>query len=89
MLISGVTGRRVKRRSITFPDEEKKRQDEISVSHGGEYEDDRLLSSDAALCSLAIDLIMEAADTSETSVNFYQITRRSNPPQNPLIAVRS
>jgi hypothetical protein len=27
----------------------------------------------------AIDLMMEAANTSETSVNFYQTTRRNNP----------
>jgi hypothetical protein len=32
-----------------------------------------------ALCSLAIILMMEAASTSETSVNFYQTTRRNNP----------
>jgi hypothetical protein len=32
-----------------------------------------------APCSLAIDLMMEAARTSETLVNFYQTTRRYNP----------
>jgi hypothetical protein len=36
---------------------------EISCYHDGEYEDD----------------MMEAASTSETSVNFYQTTRPNNP----------
>jgi hypothetical protein len=40
--------------------------------------------SDVAPCSLVevyrlIALMMEAASTSETSVNFYQTTRRKNP----------
>jgi hypothetical protein len=30
------------------------------------------------------DLIMEAASTSETSVNFYQTTRRNNPEDSQL-----
>jgi hypothetical protein len=32
-----------------------------------------------APCSLVIALMTEAARTSETSVNFYQTTRRNNP----------
>jgi hypothetical protein len=40
---------------------------------------------DVALCSLAmIALMMEAASTSETSVNFYQTTRRNIPEDNHL-----
>jgi hypothetical protein len=31
------------------------------------------------MISLLITLIMEAASTSETSVNFYQTTQRNNP----------
>jgi hypothetical protein len=31
-----------------------------------------------------IALMMEAASTSETSVNFYQITRRNNPEDSHL-----
>jgi hypothetical protein len=42
-----------------------------SGSHGGEYEDGCLLTM--------IALMMEAASTSETSVIFYQTTRRNNP----------
>jgi hypothetical protein len=49
---------------------------EISVSHGGEYEDVCLLDCCA--------LMMEAASTSETSVNFYQATRRNNPEDSHL-----
>jgi hypothetical protein len=37
-----------------------------------------------APCSLAITLLMEAARTSETSVNFYQTTRRYNPEDSHL-----
>jgi hypothetical protein len=38
-----------------------------------------------APCSLAmIALIVEATKTSETSVNFYQTTRRNNPEGNHL-----
>jgi hypothetical protein len=33
-------------------------------------------------------LMMEAASTSETSVNFYQTTRRLNPEDSPLHAPR-
>jgi hypothetical protein len=47
---------------------------DISDSHSGEYEDGCLLSND----SWVIALMMEAASTSETSVNFYQTTRRNN-----------
>jgi hypothetical protein len=42
---------------------------EISGSHGGEYEDD---------CLLGV-LLMEAVNTSETSVNFYESSWRSVP----------
>jgi hypothetical protein len=48
----------------------------ISGSHGGDYEDGCLLGCCAVM--------MEAASTSETSVNFYQTTRRSNPEDNHL-----
>jgi hypothetical protein len=44
---------------------------EISGSYGGEYEDECLLE-----CCV---LMMEAASTSETSVNFYQTTQRNIP----------
>jgi hypothetical protein len=37
-----------------------------------------------APCSLAIALMMEAARTSETLVNFYQTTRRYNPEDSHL-----
>jgi hypothetical protein len=37
-----------------------------------------------AQCSLMIALMMEAASTSETSVNFYQTTRRSIPEDSHL-----
>jgi hypothetical protein len=30
-------------------------------------------------CAVTIALMMEAASTSETSVNFYQTTQRNNP----------
>jgi hypothetical protein len=56
---------------------------EMSGSHGYEYED--IGFWDVALCSLVevyrrlIALMMEAASTSETSVNFYQTTRRNIP----------
>jgi hypothetical protein len=43
----------------------------ILGSHGGDYEDGCLLG-----CSTPM---MEAAQTSETSVNSYQSTRRYNP----------
>jgi hypothetical protein len=43
--------------------------------HGGEYEDD---------CLLGCALMMEAASTSETSVNFYQTTQRNNPKDSHL-----
>jgi hypothetical protein len=45
-------------------------------SHGGEYEDGCLLGR--------IALMMEAARTFETLVNFYQTTRRYNPEDNHL-----
>jgi hypothetical protein len=35
-------------------------------------------------CGLLIALMMEAASTSETSVNFYQITRHNNPEDSHL-----
>jgi hypothetical protein len=40
-----------------------------------------------APCSLAIALMMEAARTSETLVNFYQTTRRYNPEDNHLLSL--
>jgi hypothetical protein len=40
-----------------------------------------------APCSLVITLMMEAASTSETSVNFYQTTRRINPEVSHLITL--
>jgi hypothetical protein len=43
----------------------------MSGSHGGEYEDDRLLGCCA--------MMVETVGTFETSVNFYKITRRSIP----------
>jgi hypothetical protein len=48
---------------------------EISGSHGGEYENVCLVGR----CALRNALMMEAAITYETSVNFYQTTRRNNP----------
>jgi hypothetical protein len=45
---------------------------EISGSDGGEYEDGCLLGD-------LIALMMEAASTYETSLNFYQTTRHNNP----------
>jgi hypothetical protein len=52
----------------------------ISGSHGGEYEDVFWV---VAPCR-AIALMMEAASTSETSVNVYQTTRRNNPEDSHL-----
>jgi hypothetical protein len=40
---------------------------DISVSHGGEYDNDSLTG-----CCHAIALMMEAVSTAETSVNFYE-----------------
>jgi hypothetical protein len=40
-----------------------------------------------APCSLAIALMMEAASTSETSANFNQTTRRSNPEDSHINAI--
>jgi hypothetical protein len=45
---------------------------EISGSHSGKYEDSCLLGC-------CITMMMEAASTSEMSVNFYQTTWRNNP----------
>jgi hypothetical protein len=55
----------------------------ISGSHGGEYEDDRLLGF-CAVHSLVenyrlIALMMEAVSTSETSANFYETIRCNIP----------
>jgi hypothetical protein len=36
------------------------------------------------MCGLLIALMMEAASTSEMSVNFYQTTRRYNPEDSHL-----
>jgi hypothetical protein len=44
----------------------------------------RWLSSGLLPCSLAIALMMEAANTSETLVNFCQTTRRNNPEDSHL-----
>jgi hypothetical protein len=38
----------------------------------------------AASMIMVISLIMEAANTSETSANFYQTTRRNNPEDSQL-----
>jgi hypothetical protein len=38
---------------------------------------------------MAIALMMEAANTSETSVNFYQTTQRNNPADSHLHTRRS
>jgi hypothetical protein len=51
----------------------------ILGSHGGEYEGGCLLG-----CSAIVALMMEAARTSETSVNFYQTTRRYIPDDSHL-----
>jgi hypothetical protein len=53
---------------------------DISGSHGGEYEDDCLLGC----CAAMIALMMEAASTSETSVNFYQTIRCNIPEDSHL-----
>jgi hypothetical protein len=39
---------------------------------------------DVVPCSIAIALMMEAASTSETSVNFYRTTRSNNPEDSHL-----
>jgi hypothetical protein len=49
---------------------------EISGSHSGEYKDDFFWDE--------ITLIMEAASTSDTLVNFYHTTRRYNPEDSHL-----
>jgi hypothetical protein len=54
--------------------ENKLKLSRIWGSHGGEYEDGCLLGD-----VVIIALIMEAARTSETLVNFFQTTRRYNP----------
>jgi hypothetical protein len=63
----------------------------ISGFHGDEYEDGCLLGCCAVVgqkltdvleeltASVIIALMMEAASTSETSVNFYQTTQRNIP----------
>jgi hypothetical protein len=56
---------------------------EISGSHGGWYKDGCLLGHCAVLAAsiirAMIALMMEAAGTSEKSVNFCQTTRRNKP----------
>jgi hypothetical protein len=42
------------------------------------------VSWDVTPCILVIALMMEAASTFETSVNFYQTTRRNNPEDSHL-----
>jgi hypothetical protein len=39
--------------------------------------------SDVLAASIITDLMMEAAGTSETSVNIYQTTRRNNTEESP------
>jgi hypothetical protein len=51
-------------------------QSKISGSHGCEYESGSLLGCSA--------LMMVAADTAETSVNFYRTTRRNKPEDSQL-----
>jgi hypothetical protein len=53
-------------------------------SHGGENEDGCLLAASIIRSIALIALMMEAARTSETLVNFYQTTRRYNPGDNHL-----
>jgi hypothetical protein len=48
---------------------------EISGSHDGDYEDASLLGR--CQVSKVIALMMEAVSTFETSVSFYQTTRRN------------
>jgi hypothetical protein len=55
----------------------------ILGSHSGKYEDVCLLDCCAVVVWL-IALMMEAVSTSETSVNFYQTTRRNNPEDSHL-----
>jgi hypothetical protein len=68
---------------------------EISGSRGGKYEGDCLLGCCTSrhlltfqMCLLPpsslITLMMEAASTSETSVNFYLTTWRNNPEDSHL-----
>jgi hypothetical protein len=40
---------------------------------------DRRFRESSCIACLAIALLMEVASTSESSVNFYQTTRRNNP----------
>jgi hypothetical protein len=49
-------------------------------SHSGEFEVGCLLG-----CCRVIPLMMDAANTSETSVNFYQTTRHNNPKDSQLL----
>jgi hypothetical protein len=51
---------------------------EISGSHGGEYEDGCLGACCLHHQNDEYALIMEAANTAETSVNFFKTTRRNN-----------
>jgi hypothetical protein len=69
---------------------------EISGSHGGEYEHDCLLGCSAVwyrrnfpvLTASITALTMEAVSTYETSVNFYENTRRNIPEDSHLLAPR-
>jgi hypothetical protein len=45
----------------------------------------RLVISEVLAASIIITLMMEAANTSETSVNFYQTTRRTTPENSHLL----
>jgi hypothetical protein len=60
---------------------------DISGFHGGENEDGCLLGCCAVWSSRSspdVALMMEAASTTETSVNFYQTTRHNNPEDSHL-----
>jgi hypothetical protein len=68
---------------------------EISGSHGGDYEDVFWVVAPCSLveftdvsevlaASIIRAIMMEAVSTSQTSVNFYQTTRRNNPEDSHL-----
>jgi hypothetical protein len=66
----------------------------MSCSHGGEHEDDSLgccavksgvKFTDVSEALMAFALMMEAASTSETLVNFYKTTRCNIPEDSPIL----
>jgi hypothetical protein len=65
--------------SYTIPKQQVKNRWD-SGSHSGEHKDDCLLGC----CDVLSWCLLEAANTSETSVNFYQTTRRNNPEDSHL-----